>query len=143
MILYKSFSIQDEKAINDFLSENSYGIPVSGIRFLDNKVIFMYGSSDLIQQIRENMTNSINDLIGKRRAEIIGLESDCRYWRELAKKGVKSAASNVVETMDRRDNNILNLKIAEDLRQEIMDGKWDTINIADLTNSAPKVEESK
>ncbi len=73
------------------------------------------------------MLNSINDLIGKRRAELLGQETDIRYWKLMALKGVKNAEINVVNTTDTRDNNIKALKTAEELKQEINAGKWDVI----------------
>lgn len=131
MIKYATFKIDHEKLINNFLEENSDGVPVTGIRYVGDNVCFMYTSPDEKDQSKESLLASIGDFISKKEAELLGLDVDERYWRKLAAKGVKNASANVLTINDQIDNLKIHIELAKEIRKEVIAGTW------------PKVEAKK
>lgn len=126
-INFNTWKVTEVVAINEFLKENSDKIPANGIHYHDGYVCFMYADQPNSEvTVKNALIEYLDSKIAEYTKMMLDSDSITLYWRQLARKGVPQAASKVVEVMDQRDNQRIQLEAFEVMKKEIESGLWNT-----------------
>lgn len=124
MIRYKSFSISEEKKINEFIKEHAHGIAQDSITFVGEMICFLYTDDEVEEIMKKNLMGSVKQFIAQRSAEILGKEIDVRYFQGLSLKVTPKAEERLMQVSTERDNLCAQLRHAKVLLSEIEKGTW-------------------
>ena len=130
MLKYKSFKVDQDEAINDFIKENEQGIAPDSMTFIEGRVCFLYSTASEAEMIRENLISGIKQFIGQRSGELLGKEIDVRYYQSLSLRSTPKAEGMLMDVKSHRDNLVAQIRHARVLLTEVESGSWtpDTAN---------------
>jgi len=132
MMEYKSFDVKDTAAISNFLKEKGDFVPANGIHYHDGNICFIYSDQNLrtpdAEAEKKDFIAHLDAKIKEYKMMMVDSDSISLYWRALARKNVKGADKNVIETADQRANQEIQVKTLEQVKAEVISGTWNTPN---------------
>lgn len=123
MLKYKFFKREDEEGINSFLQEAGERVAPDGISVFENNVAFFYSDISKEEQFKKGLTSSVRKGIAGMYSELAGIETDLRFMRSQALRGVKSADQDVVKYKNAREDKLSQIRCAEKVMEEIEAGE--------------------
>lgn len=151
MLTFKSFDIKNEEAeIVQFLKDNSDQLLAKGGTYHGGRICFFYSSekAPIISPAEIDKNFSIEYLdkkITEYKAMILDSDSIALYWRGMALKGNTSASSKVIDTLDQRDNQAIQLGAFLQMRKDVEAGlysfEYRSASVKELTPEGLNSEE--
>jgi len=130
MLTFKSFDIKNEEAeIIQFLKDNSDQLLAKGGTYHEGRICFFYSTEKtaVLSNVEQDKLSAIEYLdkkIAEYKAMILDSDSIALYWRGMALKGEPKAATNVVDILNQRDNQAIQLAAFIKMRADIDAGNY-------------------
>lgn len=137
---FKSFDVKDIEGINSFLKDNGDFIPANGIHYHDGNVCFVYSNINLrkndSEQEKTKILAHLETKIEEYRMMMVDSDSITIFWRNMVRLDVKDSTKNLLDTIDQRKHQEIQIKALQLVKTEIESGTWNTstskVNDVDL-----------
>ena len=124
---YKQFEVQDEDAVNKFLTKHSPHVSRDGTAFLDGKICFLYNPDSDEEVENEGIKAAITVYINQQLTELMSADVDHRYWTSQELKG-REVADKVAGAKQRIEQHQIHIRYARALLTEVGSNKWEANN---------------
>lgn len=130
MLYFKSFDIKNDVEISAFLQEFSKNIVANGMHYHDGRICFTYFDKieerDHEAELKETILKYLDAKIDEYTNMVIDSDALVIYWRALARKGNTKAPRMVLDTIEQRDNQRIQIDAFKAMKEEVKNGKWNT-----------------